>query len=154
MGSPQPSDPWSTVEIRSTGERADAGACVQWPASQSGQRPERGSELTGRTQCQRHQWLIGGSRRRVCVRESVSDDPNRMIEIRRPKSSTGGVNGCGRRHSCSWRWDRLNRGGCGLWRFRGRRGWLELSRRARRMRREGFGHETGVRDGRMPEGEL
>jgi hypothetical protein len=39
-GSPQPSDPRSTAEIRSTGEHADAGA--HWPAGQGGLRPGTG----------------------------------------------------------------------------------------------------------------
>jgi hypothetical protein len=63
MGSPQPPNPRSTVGIRSTGERAGAGA--HWPAGQSSQRTGRG---TGRAQCQGHKRPIGG----VTSREAFS----------------------------------------------------------------------------------
>jgi hypothetical protein len=82
------------------------------------------------------------ARARSGIPWSRSCDPNRTVEI-----NTRRADGCGRRRSCSQWWGRRSWGGCGLRRFRGRRGWPETKRKTRRTHWWGCDHETGGQRG-------
>jgi hypothetical protein len=93
MGSTQPSDLKPTAEIRSAGGGARAGERAL-TGGLAVSAIENGGGLTCWAQRQGAQALTSGFRRGVRVREAVSCDLGRAIEIGRGRSKPGGVNGC------------------------------------------------------------
>jgi hypothetical protein len=87
MGSTQPFDLKPTTEIRSAGEGARVGerALTGGPTVSS---TEKGGGLTSWAQRQGAQALTGRSGHRARVREAVSCDLGRAIEIRWRKSKS------------------------------------------------------------------